>query len=856
MGVVYRATDLSLDRPVALKLIAPELAQDEHFRRRFLKEPRLAASLDHPNVIPIYEAGERDGQLYLAMRYVQGSDLGSLLQRERTLAPERALRILAQVAGALDAAHRRGLVHRDVKPANVLLDEDEHAYLTDFGITKQAGGASTDTGQAVGTLDYLAPEQIRGEPVDGRSDGYALACVLYECLAGAPPFSRETQAETLWAHLQEPPPPLPGAPALDPVLRRALAKEKDERYATGAELVGAARVGARARRAAPARGPSAKAGAAPPPRAARRRRGRAGGHGRRRGVVLLPTGGEASRPRARRQRGRGRRRRGERSVASFIESATAPSNIAVGEGAVWVLNTEDGTVARIDPETKAVTGRFETRGVPTDIAAGEGAVWIGNGGPGTQGQLHRRASRGSTRRPSGITRTVKLPNRTAGSVFVADAQLGLSRHRRRGRRRLGAQPGPHALAHRPRDRPAGGDDRRRRRQARRRPRGHVVHQRPRRDADRSPHQPGRRDDPDRHGGHGRDRGRRRVGLGDRRAAGRGLADRARAGARGEVDRRRGRGHLRRVRRGGGLGGELRRRDRLADRPEDERRDGRSRSAPRRRSRPAPARRGSARPAATAAGELPDSVCGELASGVRAAGRPDRRRTFRCRAPAGRGRARWRTRSASCCGVTAHRAGEHTVGYRSCDDSTAQTGDFEHRRCAANANAYARAERLVAVIGPYNSNCAGVEIPILNRAPGGPLAMISPSNTWPGLTRGGPGLKAGGYRGEPDVYYPTGARNYFRLRPRDDLQGAALAVLAKRARAPRRLRARRRRRLLEGPGLRTLPQRGREAGRPGRRLGDASTRRRRATRRSRTGSRARARRASCSAATRSTAAIGS
>jgi hypothetical protein len=168
MGVVYQATDLSLDRPVALKLIAPELADDPRFRERFLEEPRLAACWT----------------------------------------TRRALAILGQIAGALDAAHRRGLVHRDVKPANVLLDEDEHAYLTDFGITKQRRDAAGETDQAAGTLDYMAPEQIRGEPVDGRADGYALACVLYECLSGAPPFRRATAAETMWAHLQEEPPPL------------------------------------------------------------------------------------------------------------------------------------------------------------------------------------------------------------------------------------------------------------------------------------------------------------------------------------------------------------------------------------------------------------------------------------------------------------------------------------------------------------------------------------------------------------------------------------------------------------------------------------------------------------------------
>ena len=241
MGVVYRATDLSLERPVALKLVAPELAEDELFRRRFLKEPRLAASLDHPNVVPIYEAGEHDGQLYLAMRFVDGSDMRTLLRREGGLPAERALDILAQVAGALDAAHRRGLVHRDVKPANVLVDEDGHAYLTDFGVTKQLGGNTTETGQIVGTLDYVAPEQIRGEDVDARADGYALACVLYECLAGRPPFHRATEAETLWAHMQEPPPPLPGHPALQPVMVKALAKDPADRHATCGELIRDAR---------------------------------------------------------------------------------------------------------------------------------------------------------------------------------------------------------------------------------------------------------------------------------------------------------------------------------------------------------------------------------------------------------------------------------------------------------------------------------------------------------------------------------------------------------------------------------------------------------------------------------------
>ena len=174
------------------------------------------------------------------MRYVEGEDLKTLLRREGKLSPERALRICSQVADALDAAHRRGLVHRDVKPANVLLDESGDAYLADFGLTKQVGGASTETGQLVGTLDYLAPEQIRGEDVDGRTDEYALACVLYECLDGQPPFRRSTEAELLWAHMQEPAPALAAYPSLDPVFARALAKEKDDRYESAAAFCEAA----------------------------------------------------------------------------------------------------------------------------------------------------------------------------------------------------------------------------------------------------------------------------------------------------------------------------------------------------------------------------------------------------------------------------------------------------------------------------------------------------------------------------------------------------------------------------------------------------------------------------------------
>jgi len=203
MGVVYRARDLALDRDVALKLLAPRLADDSSFRERFLTESRVAASLEHPNVIPIHDAGEIDGQLYIAMRLVDGTDLKALL-RDGPLEPPRAVRVLEQVAAALDAAHARGLVHRDVKPSNVLLDEREHVYLADFGLSRYLGDAAAQLGPAksLGTADYVAPEQIRGEQVDGRADVYALGCMLYECLAGEPPFSRPREEHVLYAHIQ------------------------------------------------------------------------------------------------------------------------------------------------------------------------------------------------------------------------------------------------------------------------------------------------------------------------------------------------------------------------------------------------------------------------------------------------------------------------------------------------------------------------------------------------------------------------------------------------------------------------------------------------------------------------------
>ncbi|MER6560436.1 serine/threonine-protein kinase [Streptomyces sp. NPDC001027] len=245
MAVVYRAHDLRLDRTVALKLLAPELARNDVFRKRFTHESRAAAAIDHPHIVPVFEADETDGVLYIAMRYVEGSDLRHLLDRQGPLPLAKAVRIAAQIASALDAAHEHGLVHRDVKPGNILVargtdtDHPEHAYLTDFGLTKKSLSLTgfTTVGQFVGTLDYVSPEQISGRPVDGRCDVYGFACVVYECLAGRPPFLRDDDMALLWAHQNADPPLLtqtrPDLPAhVDRVFVRALAKSPDDRQDT------------------------------------------------------------------------------------------------------------------------------------------------------------------------------------------------------------------------------------------------------------------------------------------------------------------------------------------------------------------------------------------------------------------------------------------------------------------------------------------------------------------------------------------------------------------------------------------------------------------------------------------------
>jgi tRNA A-37 threonylcarbamoyl transferase component Bud32 len=378
MGVVYRAYDLRLKRTVALKLMAPELALDQRFRERFSREAELAMSLEHPNVVPIHDAGDIDGRIYLAMRHVEGVDLRALLQREGRLDPVRALAICGQVANALDAAHAKGLVHRDVKPSNVLLDASEHVYLADFGLTRrldEQGPAGED--RSVGTPAYLAPEQIEGGSIDGRTDVYALGCLLYECLTGETPFSRGSRLAVAWAHLEEEPPRASSRrpelrEAIDPVIHRAMAKEPEDRYTTCAALIGAAEEALGFRRSPPLH--------------------------RRKALLLVVTV----------------------LVAAFVAAAVAAVLTTGGHAkAAAPLFARKNTVARIDPATNRVSAVVDVGSVPTVVAAGGHSVWVFNQSDWTISEIDARTNR--------VRKTTAVPPRTvnvsrfAGPVLAAGA---------------------------------------------------------------------------------------------------------------------------------------------------------------------------------------------------------------------------------------------------------------------------------------------------------------------------------------------------------------------------------------------------------------------------------------------------
>ena len=389
MGEVYRAFDLRLERPVALKLLAPALSDDERFRERMLRESRLAAGLDHPNVVPVYEAGEEGGHLFIAMRYVDGVDLKALLRQRGHLEPARVVKLAAQVADALDAAHARGLVHRDVKPSNVLIDDPggrEHPYLADFGLTLSAGHRGPADGGLMGTIDYIAPEQVRGDDIDGRADQYALACLIFECVTGTLPFQHKSELETVFAHLEEPPPAASSRRAdlpseLDEVLAKGMAKEPSERYATCMELVEAVR-------------------AALGLEEAQRRRRRSLGISV--GVAILLAGG---------------------LVASLLTGTDGSAE------------DQAGAAVRIDASTGEITARHDLSGAPNAIAAGAGNVWIGSYEDGRLWRITRGGSTAAVGSPVGDPRDITYadgrmyvagdgPKPTEGSVVAYDAATG------------------------------------------------------------------------------------------------------------------------------------------------------------------------------------------------------------------------------------------------------------------------------------------------------------------------------------------------------------------------------------------------------------------------------------------------
>jgi serine/threonine protein kinase len=242
IGILYRARQLRLDRPVAFKLVEPDVAADPLVRERLRREARTVAALDHPNVVPLYEAGEVDGAVYIVTRWIDGTELGALIRRDSPVRPRRAARLAAQIASALEVAHEKGLVHRDLKPSNAIVTSEDHVYITDFGLTKRSGSLSgfTAAGQMLGTVDYAAPEQIEGGEAGPRGDVYGLACVLYEILAGAPPFGDEAGGMAkMWAQLNAEPPSVrekrPDVPEeLDAVIVRGLAKRPDDRPSAAA----------------------------------------------------------------------------------------------------------------------------------------------------------------------------------------------------------------------------------------------------------------------------------------------------------------------------------------------------------------------------------------------------------------------------------------------------------------------------------------------------------------------------------------------------------------------------------------------------------------------------------------------
>jgi serine/threonine protein kinase len=475
MGVVYRATHLGLDRPVALKVIARELAGDSSFRDRFLRESRLAARLDHPAVVPVYDSREVDGELFVAMRLVEGGDLRGLIDRDGPLPPDRATALLGQVAEALDAAHAAGIVHRDVKPHNVLVEGDR-AYLSDFGLAKSLEDSSVSGASVVGTAAYMSPEQWRGEAVGPAGDVYSLGCVLYEAVTGVVPMARADADPATTPSL---------SPDLEAAIEKATAPRPEDRFPTAGALIEAARAGerptqimsptdadrptrrGRLNRRAPERGrPN-------PPIAPVRTTAGAGavgkddrGWGRRRSlmvggalalvaavvvVVLLLTGGDSgpkvsppvaigksplriaagsekiwvlSEPEATLTRIDAET---DRIIGAPIDMPKGVAAVAVGGGSVWVTDAKSGELLRVDDESGAINQRIDVGGHPGPLVYGGGRIWVADTKGAGITAVNAKGGRIVRRHLGPHTAPLRLAT-GAGSLWVSSATTGQVHH--------------------------------------------------------------------------------------------------------------------------------------------------------------------------------------------------------------------------------------------------------------------------------------------------------------------------------------------------------------------------------------------------------------------------------------------
>ncbi len=468
MGVIYRARDPELDRVRALKVLAAERSADDEFRERFRRESRQAAAIEHPNVIPVYRAGEEDGRLFLVMRFVDGPSLAEVLADRGRLRLDETVDLVHQVARGLDAAHAAGLVHRDVKPANILL-EDGRAFLGDFGISKLAGARDqlTSTGQFVGTVDYVAPEQLEGEFVDRRADVYSLACVAFHVLTGEPPFARDTQLATMFAHANAPRPEAgPGVPSkIRETLMRGMAISPDDRPASAGEFAaeleraaGASSVATTERLTAPTRdrlrarrmflaagiaGLVAVAAAVvliatldddgpPAPAVATETHTVPDGP---LGITVGPGRVWVASPQAELVTSL---RLDDPVQTEEFPAGSAPAAVAVGFDSVWVVDRRRDELVRIDPATGAEQATVGVGEEPSDVAVGSEDVWVANAGsrrglarhswPGSErsrGHHHgRRSSLGTDRRPGrGLGRE---PRRGHGACSSAESLSRLS----------------------------------------------------------------------------------------------------------------------------------------------------------------------------------------------------------------------------------------------------------------------------------------------------------------------------------------------------------------------------------------------------------------------------------------------